>query len=113
MNLNHVNLAVDDVAGAKAFLERYFGLVDIGGGNKNRAFLRDDRWLVLSLFKAKDVVYPGTFHIGFSQDTAAKVDEIYQKMTADGIVADPPQRSHGWTFYVKAPGGFLVEVLAP
>jgi lactoylglutathione lyase len=113
MILNHVNLAVSDVAAAKGFLERYFGLVDIGGGNKNRAFLRDDSWLVLSMFKAKDVIYPGTFHIGFSQDSEAKVNAIYDRMTADGIVADPPQRSHGWTFYVKAPGGFVVEVLAP
>src|SRR5688572_12474063 len=113
MILNHINLAVTDVTTARTFLETYFGLVDIGGGNKNRAFLRDDRWLVLSMFKAKDVTYPGTFHIGFSQQSEAEVNAIYERLTAEGFVADPPQRSHAWTFYVNAPGGFVVEVLAP
>jgi hypothetical protein len=84
----------------------------MGGGNKNRVFLRDDAGLVLSMFKGKDVVYPGTFHIGFIQNSDAEVDALYARMTADGIVADPPRRSHGWTFYVNAPGEFLVEVLA-
>ena len=59
MIMNHLNLTVSDVAAAKGFLEKYFGLIDIGGGNKNRAFLRDDRWLVLSMFKGKDATYPG------------------------------------------------------
>ena len=68
--------------------------------------------MVISMFKGKDIVYPGTFHIGFIQPNEAAVDAIYAQMTADGFKADPPQRSHGWTFYIKAPGGFLVEVLA-
>ena len=112
MRLNHVNLVVTDVAAAKTFLETYFGLREMGGGNKNRAFLRDDAGLVLSMFKGKDVIYPGTFHIGFIQPNEAAGDSVYARMTADGIVADPPQRTHGWTFYVNAPGGFVVEVLA-
>ena len=33
------------------------------------------------------------------------------KGIADGFDAAPPARSHAWTFYVKAPGGFVVEVL--
>jgi catechol 2,3-dioxygenase-like lactoylglutathione lyase family enzyme len=113
MRLNHLNLAVTDVAAAKTFLMTYFGLRDMGGGNRNRAFLMDEGGLVLSMFKGKDVTYPGTFHIGFAQRDEAAVNAIHARMTADGIVADPPQRSHGWTFYVRAPGGFLVEVLSP
>jgi lactoylglutathione lyase len=109
--LNHLNLTVSDVAAAKAFLETYFGLIDIGGGNKNRAFLRDERWLVLSMFKGKDVVYPGTFHIGFSQPSEAKVDEINARLKADGFDVAPPEHSHAYTFYVHAPGGFTVEVM--
>lgn len=38
--------------------------------------------------------------------------EINRRLKDDGFDVDPPQRSHGWTFYVKAPGGFTVEVLA-
>jgi catechol 2,3-dioxygenase-like lactoylglutathione lyase family enzyme len=113
MRLNHINLSVSDVGAAKSFLERYFAMKDIGGGNRNRAFLMDDGGLVLSMFKGKDVKYPGTFHIGFGQPDEAAVNAIYERMKADGITADAPQRSHGWTFYVNAPGGFVVEVLAP
>ena len=111
MKLNHVNLAVTDVTAAKHFLETYFGMVDLGGGNRNRAFLRDDQWLVLSMFKAKDVTYPGTFHIGFIQESEEQVNEIHRRLVADGYSVPPPQRSHAWTFYVEAPGGFTVEVL--
>jgi lactoylglutathione lyase len=114
MKLNHLNLAVDDVAAAKTFLMTCFGLRDMAAGdnNKNRAFLQDDGGMVISMFKGKDIHYPGTFHIGFIQESEAAVDAIYARMTADGLKADPAQRSHRWTFYVKAPGGFLVEVLA-
>jgi catechol-2,3-dioxygenase len=109
--MNHLNLTVSDVDAAKSFLQTYFGLVDIGGGNRNRAFLRDDRWLVLSMFKGKDAVYPGTIHIGFGQESEAKVDEINARLRADGFDVGPPQHSHAYTFYVKAPGGFTVEVM--
>ena len=112
MILNHVNLSVSDVQAAKSFLMTYFGLKDLGTGNRNMAFLQDDQGLVLSMFKGKDVVYPGTFHIGFIQPSEAKVDEINARMKADGFDVAPPERSHAWTFYVKAPGGFTVEVLA-
>ena len=110
--LNHLNLSVSDVPAAKNFLETYFGLRELGGGNRNRAFLRDDRGLVLSLFKAKDVHYPGTFHIGFIQDSEEKVNEVNRRLKADGFDVAPPQRLHAWTFYVQAPGGFTVEVLS-
>ena len=111
MIMNHLNLTVSDVAAAKGFLEKYFGLIDIGGGNRNRAFLRDDRWLVLSMFKGKDTTYPGTFHIGFGQPSDAKVDEINARLKADGFDVNPPEHAHAYTFYVKAPGGFTVEVM--
>jgi hypothetical protein len=39
------------------------------------------------------------------------VDEIYARLKADGFDAEPPREFHGaWTFYLRAPGGFLVEV---
>jgi catechol 2,3-dioxygenase-like lactoylglutathione lyase family enzyme len=112
MKLNHVNLSVTDVEAAKSFLMTYFELEDLGTGNKNMAFLRDDGGLILSMFKGKDVKYPGTFHIGFIQPSEAKVNEINARMKADGFDVRPPERSHAWTFYVDAPGGFTVEVLS-
>jgi len=59
------------------------------------------------------VSYPGYFHIGFTQESEEKVNEIHRQLTADGFEAPAPDRFHGsWTFYLAAPGGFTVEVLA-
>lgn len=117
MKLNHLNLTVTDVPAAKQFLETYFGLHTPEGDreNKNFVILYDDAGLVLGLMKAAhnvEVHYPGNFHIGFIQESEARVDEINARMRADGYDVEPPQRHHAWTFYVLAPGGFTVEVLA-
>lgn len=121
MILNHLNLTVTDVPAARRFLEVYFGLQahtnpytgEATGAGDHPAFavLFDDRGMVLTLMKARAADYPATFHIGFIQATEAAVDELHARLTADGFDADPPARSHAWTFYVKAPGGFVVEVL--
>ncbi|TDF97735.1 VOC family protein [Paenibacillus piri] len=116
MKLNHVNLTVTDVPAARQFLEKYFGLKSIDTSEDARgdsfAALFDDDRLVLTLMKGAQVSYPKTFHIGFAQESEEKVNEIHQRLKDDGFNVAPPQRSHGWTFYVKAPGGFTVEVLA-
>lgn len=115
MKLNHVNLTVDDVPAARAFLEKYFGLRPLGQGQKNFDVLFDDDDLVLTLIgtgRAKPVSYPKTFHIGFIQPTEADVDKINRRIGDDGYEVDEPSRQHGaWTFYFEAPGGFTVEVL--
>ena len=111
LKLNHVNLTVTDVEAAAAFLERYFGLRK-QHGNKGFVLLFDDDGMVLTLMKAGQVAYPKTFHIGFAQDSEAQVNAIYQRLKDDGYEVNPPERSHGWTFYIQAPGGFLVEVLS-
>ena len=116
MKLNHLNLTVTDVSRAKEFLETYFGLRSRGGGKENKNFtvLFDDDGLVLTLMKAgkaTEVKYPGYFHIGFIQESEERVNEINQRMKDDGFDVGPPQRSHAWTFYVQAPGGFTIEVL--
>jgi lactoylglutathione lyase len=115
MKLNHLNLTVNDVQAAKAFLEKYFGLRPYGEGQKNFDVLFDDDDLVLTLIgvgRAKRVSYPKTFHVGFIQPTEADVDELNRRIRADGYDIEPPSRQHGaWTFYLEAPGGFTVEVL--
>jgi lactoylglutathione lyase len=115
--LNHLNLAVSDVQGAREFLVKYFGLKTEGkGGNDIISLLRDDNGMVLTLSnidKATEVKYPGAFHIGFIQESPERVDEINRRLKEDGFDVDPPQRLHGsWTFYFLAPGGFVIEVLA-
>ena len=111
MKLNHINLTVTDVEAAAGFLVTYFGLRN-QGGNKGMALLGDDNDMVVTLMKAKTADYPQTFHIGFILDAEAKVDALNQRLKADGFDVKPPERSHAWTFYVRAPGGFVVEVMA-
>ena len=115
--LNHINLAVSDVQAAREFLIKYFGLDPEGmPGNSKIAFLRDENGMVLTLTNfdgAKEVTYPGAFHIGFGQESPAKVDEIHRRLKEDGYEVDAPAKMHGsWTFYFRAPGGFVVEVLS-
>lgn len=112
MKINHINHTVTDVLAAAAFLEKYFGLRKQGGDEKFTV-LFDDDGLVLSLMKGgQGIRYPGTFHIGFIQESDEQVNEINQRLKADGFDVQPPERHHAWTFYVNAPGGFMVEVLS-
>jgi catechol 2,3-dioxygenase-like lactoylglutathione lyase family enzyme len=118
MKLNHLNLTVTNVAESRDFLEKHFGLERLGGmpGSAAMAGLRDDNGMVLTLMRvgeAAEVSYPGSFHIGFIQESEERVNEIHQRLQEDGFDIAPPRRFHGsWTFYFRAPGGFTVEVLA-
>jgi lactoylglutathione lyase len=116
MKVNHINLTVDDVAGARALLETHFGLRAPYPGKKNFDVLFDDDDTVVTLIgvgRNREVTYPSTFHIGFIQPTEEHVDEINRRLREDGFDVEPPSRQHGaWTFYFQAPGGFTVEVLA-
>jgi lactoylglutathione lyase len=87
------------------------------GGNKGLGFLTDeeDEWgFVLTLMKASEGTqgkYPGSFHIGFFIESEEKVDELNHRLREDGFdVPAPEDTGHSYGFYVKAPGGFTVEV---
>ena len=116
MKLNHINLTVTDVQDASNFLVNYFGMRSMGG-KKGMGFLTDeeDGWgFVLTLMRATRGTqgkYPGTFHIGFFVEGESAVDEIYRRLKDDGFdVPAPENTGHSYGFYVKAPGGFTVEV---
>ena len=114
MTLNHLNLTVADAMETRLFLEKYFGLRGNEGGNHGFQMLRDDNGMVLTLIKgrASEINYPATFHVGFIQDSEQRVNEINQRLRDDGFDVPAPSRMHGsWTFYFKAPGGFVIEVL--
>lgn len=114
MKLNHLNLTVTDVPATSSFLQTYFGLEKVGG-NDAMTFLRDDNGMVLALMRPRsgeEVVYPASFHIGFIQRSEEEVNRINQQMREDGFEVQEPRHFHGsWTFYMRAPGGFVVEVL--
>jgi lactoylglutathione lyase len=116
MKLNHINLTVTNVDEASNFLVKYFGMQNMGG-NKGMGFLTDEEngWgFVLTLMKASEATqekYPGTFHIGFFIESENTVDELHRRLKADGFdVPAPENTGHSYGFYVKAPGGFTVEV---
>lgn len=111
MKLNHLNLTVTDVSAAREFLETYFDMTCVGSRGKGFAAMFDQDQFVLTLMQGKDVKYPKTFHIGFPQENEEQVDKINQRLMENGFDVNPPQHSHGYTFYVEAPGGFTVEVL--
>lgn len=115
MVLNHVNLTVPDVRQTRAFFETYFGFRCVADrGRDALAVLIDESGFVLTLNnfdKASTVEYPGAFHIGFMQESRERVDAIHEVLKSGGYEAEPPREFHGaWTFYLRAPGGFLVEV---
>jgi len=116
MRLNHLNLTVPDVSQTREFFETYFGLrCVLEKGRNTLVVLVDESGFVLTLNnfeKATTVEYPGAFHIGFMQENRERVDEIHQRLKSAGFDVESPKEFHGaWTFYFRAPGGFLVEVL--
>ncbi len=115
MPLNHINLTVPDVRQTREFFETYFGFHCVAErGRDALAVLVDDTGFIFTLSnfdKATEVEYPGAFHIGFMQDSREQVDEMFARLKFAGLDMEPPREFHGaWTFYFRAPGGFLVEV---
>jgi lactoylglutathione lyase len=114
VNLNHVNLPVADVSATRDFFEKHFGFHRIAEPSDANVVLTDNAGLVLTISNfdhADKITYPKGFHVGFMQDSDAKVDEIYDRLRTAGMQADEPKNMHGArTFYFTAPGGFTVEV---
>jgi lactoylglutathione lyase len=112
MKMNHVNLTVTDVPQTRRLFETYFGLTRSRElGNDNFDVMFDDDGSAITLMKGDEVSYPKTFHVGFIQESEEQVNEINQRLKDDGFDVEPPKRFHGsWTFYFRAPGGFMIEV---
>ena len=112
MRVNHLHLMVPSVPEAAGFFEKYFELRK-AGGNAGLTVLLDDAGFVLTLMKVGSKstgAYPAHFHVGFFLDSEAQVDAVYSRMVADGLDVAAPKRAHSYSFYVDAPGGFLIEV---
>ncbi|MFB5663680.1 VOC family protein [Alteribacillus sp. HJP-4] len=112
MKLNHMNLTVTDVNATRKFFEKYFNVQTKGNHSDSFAIMVDEDGFLLALMKGSNVDYPKSFHIGFEQESKEHVNEINQRLKDDGYNVKPPIRTHRWTFYVKAPGGFTVEVFS-
>jgi lactoylglutathione lyase len=112
MIINHINLTVTDPEAAANFLHKYFGLTIYPDGDSKFMAVTDDNGMIVTLMKAGQVKYPATFHIGFGQPGREQVNAIHQRLVEDGFNPPAPEQHHAWTFYVEAPGGFTVEVMA-
>ncbi|MBF7020781.1 VOC family protein [Staphylococcus kloosii] len=111
MELKHLNLTVEVVAPTRDFFITYFEMKTEKGGNPE--VLVSPEGFILTLMQGNNVTYPKTFHIGFPQSNASDVDRIHDRIKADGYkVPSPKQTAHGYTFYIKAPGNFMIEVLS-
>lgn len=118
MTLNHLSLAVPDVAATTAFFETYFGFTCIAvKGDHALSILEGDNnfILVLSRLKKDDTAYPADFHIGFMLKNPQDVTDIYETLNKGGIaVANEPIKIRDTiSFYFNAPGNFMVEVGCP
>ena len=112
MKMNHLHLMVPDVPATSGFFEKYFALRRLSG-NAGLTVLLDDDGFVLTVMKrsARSAhPYPDNFHVGFFVTDAQHVDEMFKRMQDDGLAPSAPRREHSYSFYVNAPGGFLVEV---
>ncbi|QRN95440.1 VOC family protein [Archangium violaceum] len=116
MRLNHLDLFVSDVPGARDFFEAFLGFrCETTKGRDAMSILRDESGfvLVLSQFrKDSPTEYPTDFHIGFLQETEQAVRALHERLTAAGVenVSPLDQRRGALLFYFRAPGGVLVEI---
>ena len=139
MRLNHIDLVVLNLKENRTFFEKFFGFRCIVERGDKLVVLTDGADFALTLSSPemgaeidqfqrdpatttkdekpvgpdakKPVEYPKGFHIGFRQDSREKVDEVYKKLKSGGVTVEQPREYHGaWTFFVRAPGGYFVEV---
>lgn len=115
MKLNHLNLAVPDVATVASFMEKIFGFetVDIKGNNIIAVLKGEDNFiLVLTTLRQDESTYPSDFHFGFILDTEAEVLSKYEQLVAEGIEVSrmPAKIRNSYAFYFHIPGGIMMEV---
>jgi catechol 2,3-dioxygenase-like lactoylglutathione lyase family enzyme len=116
MRLNHLDLAVPDIAATRDFFEAHLGFTHQQTlGQNGLSILRDDGGLVLVLSRRQRQgaqAYPDGFHIGFHLESEAAVQGLYDRMTGAGVdIPEPPSVQRGALgFYFIAPGDVLVEV---
>ena len=119
LQLNHLNLAVPDVAEARGFFETFFEFkcVDTKGADALAVLEGKGGFtLVLSnLDKTGMPVYPKDFHVGFILDSAEQVYKVFQQLQSAGIeLPHQPREMRGsLIFYCHVPGSILLEVSCP
>lgn len=104
MKFNHINLVVQDVAGASRFFETWFGFkcIEIKGENIVAILKGEDNFtLVLMKSKEPEINYPNAFHIGFMQAGKEHVIELHKKLKSAGLIeaGEPKNIRDSFGFY--------------
>lgn len=115
MRLNHLSLSVPDVVETADFFENYFGFhCEEIKGDHVIAILKgaDDFLLVLTRLKENSPAYPDDFHFGFMLDSPDLVEDVHNRLMADGYeVPDAPRKiRNSYGFYFHIPGGVMAEI---
>lgn len=115
MQLNHLNLSVSNVQGARLLFEKHFGLKAVEGTQDKDTFLalKDENGFVLTLMEKREgTQYPGNFHIGFLKQSKETLQSIYSELKMQGYEVDPPKKYRGenYDLYFNTPFGFTIQV---
>jgi catechol 2,3-dioxygenase-like lactoylglutathione lyase family enzyme len=115
MKLNHLNLPVTNMEGARDLLTRYFGLKEINGAPPTGKLigLHDGEGFTLTLMPLKDAghfAYPPPFHIGFLNKDKEKINALYEQLKHDGYELHPPGFYHDGDLYFTTSFGFMIQV---
>ena len=115
MKLNHLSLAVPDVAATATFMEHFFGFEteDIKGNNVIAVLRGKDNFiLVLTTLRQGESSYPSDFHFGFILDTETEVLAKYEQLITGGaeIPRVPSKIRNSYAFYFHMPGNIMMEV---
>jgi catechol 2,3-dioxygenase-like lactoylglutathione lyase family enzyme len=115
MNLNHIDLPVSDIDGARAFFETYFGFQCVFAREDGLTVLLDETNFALTLSApplGEKLSYPTGFHVGFNLREEHELLEAYRLLSASGVEIVRPLGELGGalTFQCNAPGAVLVEL---
>ncbi|MBB5294388.1 VOC family protein [Deinococcus metallilatus] len=115
MRLKHLNLAVPDVAEARAFFQKLLGFERLEDKGGVLSVLKDEDGfiLIVSNFGRTAVLpeYLREFHLGFSLASPAEVDEMDARLQGAGSLPEqgPARIRGGYTFSFRAFGCVLLE----
>lgn len=118
MKLNHLDLHVSEVARAREFFEKHFGLRCTHQREGQIALLEDEAGFSLGLSNLRGLpppVYPPDFHVGFVLEKASQVRDLYERLKSAGVAMKYDLREGGPMLYFQclAPDSIVVEVRAP
>lgn len=115
MNLNHLDLPVNDIVGARDFFAAHFGFRCIFERADGLTVLLDECNFALTLSPLpahESARYPTGFHVGFNLDREEQLLAVHRRLAAAGVEIVRPLGELGGalTFHCMAPGPLLVEL---